>query len=243
MNQNENTFINISMSASAYYNLIRNCLRLSLIAMVFNTLSSCSVYETRIYSEPVDHLRPVNNNTERYRVNTRLKRFEEGEIPVEFIDSLDGTVVSVQLKNEYRKGMMGPVLIPMIPQKYGYGYPQSKKIHVDEDASRITMELTIRSGNTDAVSFIPAQFNIVNTQKSVVSSLLSGTGISDISQPIQCTGNHVWKLVFTPGIRVEGMPRVNLRSLKINGQDFHPEGIQFKIGKKSFYSAIVNTNG
>ena len=232
-----------SVSSAAANILIHSLIRISPIAVVFSILSSCSVYETRIYSEPVDHLRPVNSNTERYRVNTRLKRFEEGEIPVEFIDSLDGTVVSVQLKNEYRKGMMGPVLIPMIPQKYGYGYPQSKKIHVDEDTSRITMELSIRSGNTDAVSFIPAQFNIVNTQKSIVSSLLSGTGISDISQPIQCTGNHVWKLLFTPGIRVEGLPRVNLRSLKINGQDFHPEGIQFKAGKKSFYSAIVNTNG
>jgi hypothetical protein len=185
----------------------------------------------------------VNDNTARYRINTKLKRFEEGEIPIEFIDSLDGTVISVKLKNEYRKGMIGPVLIPLIPQKYGYGYPQSKKLHVDEDASRITMELTIRSGNTDIVSFIPAQFNIVNTHNKIVSSLIAASDIHDISQVVQCTNMHVWKLVFTPGIRVEGLPMVDLRSLKINGQDFHPEGIQFKAGKKSFYSALVGTNG
>ncbi|MEI6190479.1 MAG: hypothetical protein WCP61_08670 [Chitinophagia bacterium] len=222
---------------------IPNCISLLMICMILSILTSCSVYETRIYSEPIDHLRPVNNNSERYRVNTGLKRFEEGEIPIEFIDSLDGTVISVQLKNEYRKGMIGPVLIPIIPHKYGYGYPQSKKIVEDEDATRITMELNIHSRSTDVVSFIPSQFTIVNTQKSVVSSLVSVLGISDITQAVQCSGNKTWKFVFMPGIRVEGLPKVNLRSLKINGQDFHPEGIQFKAGKKSFYSALVGTNG
>lgn len=220
--------------------LVKCCI---LVACILLGTSSCSVYEKRIYSEPIDHLQANTKNTTIYRINHRLQTFEQAEIATTFVDSISKTVVSITLNNEYRKGLIGPALIPLIPIYTGYGYAHKINKSKDENGSQLIMELTISPGKNDIVSFVPSFFSIYKKRSKDFAKLVAVDDIKVLSDIVYCKEKHTWKLVFNPGVRAAELPRVDLRSLKINNQEFHPEGIFFKIGRKSFYSPLVLANG
>jgi len=214
----------------------------------FSTIG-CSVYKKRFYSEPVYHAEKslFYSELNERKINPRFEKFEKAPLPSAFIDSISGTVILVRLKNEYQLNRIGPLFFPFIQFKTGYGCPQSRhKIFEEENDSHLIVELSIRKGLGDQVSFIPTQFQIQirkQQSKTYLSKVVSMEGINELSEKIACGEEKTWKLVFKPGVHVKELPTIFLNSLMVNGQFFHPEGIHFKIGTKSFYSPMVSVNG
>jgi hypothetical protein len=204
-------------------------------------LSACSVYGTRYFSEPVEHVAPVAPYTDGFYANPRLTRFERSEVPMTFKDSLSGTVVTALFRNEHVREFIGPPILPLIPVRSGYGHSHGSNDATEwEDRSQVILELSISPGIGDQVTFTPGAFRIrKGNGVRGEAKVFSVDGVADLQHPVACNSNHTWKVFFVPGIAVEDLPILYLHSLSINKQDFHPAGIAFRIGKRSFYSALI----
>lgn len=210
------------------------------------TFTGCAVLETRFYSKPEEHGEHYSGKSKINdgRTNQGLRSFENTLMPATFIDSLEGTVVEIRLKNEYTQVILGPPLIPIFPFKSGYGHPDNKKnILPDEKDDQLIVELTIKPGNNE-VSFIPSFFFIKKqTTSDTDIKVASISNVQDLTLPVKCKYSQTWSIVFSQGVHVKELPRIFLTSLKVNDKQFYPNGIPFKIGKKSFYAPLSSING
>jgi len=215
-----------------------------LLASIFfygtSSLMSCSVYEKKFYSEPIEHAvypqNKINDN-----INPKLKSFENAVGP-SFIDTIGKTIIQIRLNNDYSLGMIGPIFIPMIPVYSGYGHPSTQKsIKQFEDDRIVMVDLMIEADKDDTINFTPALFRI-QKKEGTSSTLIKINESEEIHQTVQCTGKQSFRLTFKPGVKVNTLPVLFLESLKMNGHPVYTNGIAFKVSKKSFYSPIVAAN-
>lgn len=216
-----------------------------LLIAVLLLCTGCAVYYSRFYSEPEVHKTFTEKKQDALdKMNPRYSEFETGSLPSVFTDSLDNTIVTLQLLNNYERIVFGPPFIPVIKIMSGYGYPEPhKKITEDINSKQLIVELSIRNRAADDVRFIPSSFYIIkrNNPERLTPVLIDSS--ADLSLQVNCPDTHRWRIVFTPGAEAEDLPVVYLQSLTINGKPFYPEGIRFKKGKKSFYSPMISVNG
>ena len=210
-------------------------------------LNSCSVLETRFYSAPVDHSKPVQKSSkvQTGKLNPRMNRFDQMSMPKEFEDSVDNTVINLSLDNEYKRAIVGPPFIPLFPFKSGYGHPDNKKaVREEEKDTYLVLHLSIKTGISDKVFFVPDSFYIKRSDQSIAKTV-SVEGYAG-GQAIECKYSNGWTsyiIRFEPGVHVKDLPELYLTSLKINGKQFREHPIRFIIGKRSFYSALISING
>jgi hypothetical protein len=197
-----------------------------------------------VFSEPETHARDYYDKLKTHNYSSR--DFNTSYVASTFIDSIGHTVITIELKNEYNKGVIGPPLIPLIPHKTGYGHPDDKKKPLPgEMDDHLIMDFRIKLAEYDSFSFTPDSFYIVLTAKqNAQAKVTSVTNAINITQTIRSSdtarkNNFVlWEIEFSPGVHVEDLPKLFITSLRINNTPFHPEGIQFKRGKKSHYSPL-----
>ncbi|UEG49612.1 hypothetical protein LK994_13300 [Ferruginibacter lapsinanis] len=241
---------------NVFFNYTANFIKTYMTGIFPILLYSCSVVETRHFSQPLVNVQNISkqNKSTYYRINPRLNRFDNKQMPSTFEDSLDNTIISISLENEFTSAIIGPPFIPIIPHKVGYGYPDDKKHPMgNEKDDKIIMNITVIAKGNDIISFTPSSFSIKKSNGSSANAIsFFEAGSSNqikAEQSVQFSSSDnkverkTWKIVFTPGIHVNDLPTIFLNSLKINNKDFHTEGIAFSHGKRSFYSPFISING
>lgn len=216
--------------------------RLIWIALI--SCTGCSMYSRRFYSEPEFCAVNAADSNNLKKSFYKYDRFITRPLPQVFRDSLGGTTVSVRIYNEYEFFKFGPPFIPLIPGREGYGYSPDKMNQADSNQlKKVIVELEIIPGMEDSVMLDPFSFFMVSRKTSIKSTPVSVNGLSGPHPMIYCKERSSWKITFEPGMRAQDKPLFFPESLQINGKPFHPDGIPFRLGKKSFYGAIISVNG
>lgn len=214
--------------------------RVAFYQSILLSLIGCSVYISRIYNTPEVNACPEFDKPLEPLSPYRMNRFYTKPLHNTFKDTIDNTIVTVRINNNYEKGAWGLPIIPIVPYKDGYGFDEKKLNKIDAvGLATVSIELMINNLKKDSIYFDPSLFYIEGTKNKVKSLYKS----MEASPGTQNTHQQLWKIVFAPGVVVEELPIVYLKSFVVNGKNFHPDGIKFKIGRTSFYAPFHSING
>lgn len=212
------------------------------VAVFFIVLPGCSILSARFYSTPENGA--VLGDTAPAISSYGYYRFLRAPVPDTFKDSLNGTVVTLRLLNGYERFRIGPPFIPLIPGRSGYGY-SDKHMNREDSVSlgSIELVLTLSPGPRCSYRCRPFEFRMQSRSGKMVSQPVSVDSITDSNLILHGSMKNRYVIRFAPGMKVSDKPALFLYSLQLGDSSFHPEGIPFRIGKKSFYGPIVPING
>jgi hypothetical protein len=165
-------------------------------------------------------------------------------LPEVFRDSQPGMLLKIWIDNGYEKARFGPPIIPIFGTVTGYGFSNNNRTKKDSTQLRkVSLHLEIAHYGPDSLTFDPFAFYIISRRTGIKSFPIAVDSFFSLSGPIRCNGKCSWQIDFSPGVQVQDMPEVHLPTLNHGNRALYPDGIPFKIGKKSFYAAIIPVNG
>lgn len=218
-------------------------------------LSGCSVYMTRFYSHPEYKASAFVRNESHFRLNPRLEHFSASQLSDTYIDTLDGVVIQIRLKNEQSRLIFGPPFVPLISVWDDYGAnddTKPQKQSKNRNAVDLTVLISIETSERTDISFDVSKLRIQKRQGTDAGKQIEIARFykdsCEVASPIvsikTIQGQKLsWELVFSGSVYPDEEPILWLNSFQINHRPAYTHGIPFKLKKANFYSALISING